>query len=304
MIECIKKYKYVFLLAIGIGLVFLMLPHCAFASAGGGDAFDGGSGGGFGGGSFGGGGYGGNGGFFFLPFVFGGGGGGSWWIIILVLVFLVPYMIRRFGPNTTSPQQGRGMWQRPIVTPDADLSVITNKDPGFSEPKFIDKVESMFFAIQKAWMAKDLTTVRAYMTDAQYQRLQVQIDDMNRRKVTNMLEEMAVGSVKPIRVEVDESYETIVCAIWASMLDYKIDDTTKKVVEGDNRNARKFTEYWTFMRSVNAKTKPVDALVTKTCPNCGAPLDINEFGKCNYCQAYVISGDFDWVLSDISQVMN
>ena len=37
------------------------------------------------------------------------------------------------------------------------------------------------------------------------------------------------------------------------------------------------------------------------CPNCGAPLDVNETGDCKFCGAAVTSGKFDWVLSKIDQ---
>ena len=37
------------------------------------------------------------------------------------------------------------------------------------------------------------------------------------------------------------------------------------------------------------------------CPNCGAPLEINQVGECRYCKAAVTSGRFDWVLSRIEQ---
>jgi predicted amidophosphoribosyltransferase len=39
----------------------------------------------------------------------------------------------------------------------------------------------------------------------------------------------------------------------------------------------------------------------KLCPQCGAELKINMAGRCEYCQAEVTSGRFDWVLSRIEQ---
>jgi len=41
--------------------------------------------------------------------------------------------------------------------------------------------------------------------------------------------------------------------------------------------------------------------MTNACPNCGAALNINMTGHCNYCKAKVSSGEFDWVLSRIEQ---
>jgi hypothetical protein len=43
------------------------------------------------------------------------------------------------------------------------------------------------------------------------------------------------------------------------------------------------------------------SILDKVCPNCGAPLEINQVGECRYCNAAVTSGRFDWVLSRIEQ---
>ena len=53
-------------------------------------------------------------------------------------------------------------------------------------------------------------------------------------------------------------------------------------------------------RSVCPKCKEPKA-PHRVCPNCGAPLEINQVGECRYCRAAVTSGRFDWVLSRIEQ---
>jgi hypothetical protein len=67
-----------------------------------------------------------------------------------------------------------------------------------------------------------------------------------------------------------------------------------------SRDLEPFVEFWTFQRSTSAKT-PEHGLLDKRCPNCGAPLDVNQIGQCHYCKAAVTSGKFDWVLSRIEQ---
>ena len=42
--------------------------------------------------------------------------------------------------------------------------------------------------------------------------------------------------------------------------------------------------------------------MSKKCPNCGAPLDLDLAGICKYCRAPVMSGEFDWVLTRIEQL--
>ncbi|MEO7093069.1 MAG: hypothetical protein ABI175_07460, partial [Polyangiales bacterium] len=70
------------------------------------------------------------------------------------------------------------------------------------------------------------------------------------------------------------------------------------VVSGSDRQERAFTEYWTFIRMAGVAGRPT---VDKSCPACGAPLQVNMAGSCGHCQAKVTSGQFDWVLSRIEQ---
>ena len=37
------------------------------------------------------------------------------------------------------------------------------------------------------------------------------------------------------------------------------------------------------------------------CPNCGAPIDINQNANCQHCKAFLRSGEYDWVLCEITQ---
>ena len=55
----------------------------------------------------------------------------------------------------------------------------------------------------------------------------------------------------------------------------------------------------THSRRANWKAK---AAQTVTCPNCGAPLDLNATAKCQYCGAVIQSADFDWVLKTIKGI--
>ena len=74
-----------------------------------------------------------------------------------------------------------------------------------------------------------------------------------------------------------------------------------KVVRG-NRSVEQWQEDWTFQRSSAAVTKPEGGTLSSKCPNCGAPLDVDLQGVCNYCHAPVMSGQYDWVLARIGQV--
>ena len=35
------------------------------------------------------------------------------------------------------------------------------------------------------------------------------------------------------------------------------------------------------------------------CPNCGAPLEVNRSGQCEYCDSVIRDDSYGWILSNI-----
>jgi hypothetical protein len=292
-------------LAAGLALsVILTSPLLAFARAGGGQSFGGGGGGfGGGGGSFGGGGGFGGGGLL-LPFLFFGGGGGGFFFFLFIL-FALWQVYRRMSIGHPMQASNYGPAYAPMAqmrsTLTEDLAALQAKDPNFNQQMFLDRAQAAFFALQKAWMDRNLEPARVYMSDGIYHRWKTQIDAMIAAHKKNMLDNLVIGGVQIVKVQTDPNFDTITVRIDASAADYEIDDTTaNKVIYGSRQN-QNFTEYWTFIRSGSARTKAGEGAEVTQCPNCGAPLSINESGVCSYCKAVVTSGQFGWVLDNITQ---
>jgi hypothetical protein len=76
-------------------------------------------------------------------------------------------------------------------------------------------------------------------------------------------------------------------------------DREGTIVSGSPTQARRFSEYWIFMR-VKGHDGSLQTSLSK-CPNCAADLKINRSGVCEYCTSKVGNGDFGWVLSRITQ---
>ena len=292
-------------LAAGLALsVILTSPLLAFARAGGGQSFGGGGGGfGGGGGSFGGGGGFGGGGLL-LPFLFFGGGGGGFFFFLFIL-FALWQVYRRMSIGHPMQASNYGPAYAPMAqlrsTLTDDLAALQAKDPNFNQQMFLDRAQAAFFALQKSWMDRNLEPARIYMSDGIYHRWKTQIDAMIAAHKKNMLDNLVIGGVHIVKVQTDPNFDTITVRIDASAADYEVDDTSaNKVIYGSRQN-QNFTEYWTFIRSGSARTKAGEGAEVTQCPNCGAPLSINESGVCSYCKATVTSGQFGWVLDNITQ---
>jgi hypothetical protein len=71
----------------------------------------------------------------------------------------------------------------------------------------------------------------------------------------------------------------------------------------DSEGNDPFVEYWSFIRKRGAAGSNFDLFVDQSCPSCGArlPKDMGELCRCAHCQVMMNSGEFDWVLAEITQ---
>ena len=303
------RRRLAFAAAIALALL-LITPVLALARAGGGQSFGGGGGGftggggsGFGGGYSGGGGGFGGGGLLLPFFLFGGGGGGFFFFLFILFALYQLYRRSHIGSPMQATTWGPGY--APMAPSHSsltdDLAALQAKDPNFNQQMFLDRAQATFFALQKAWMDRNLEPARVYMSDGIYHRWKMQIDQMIAAHKRNVLDNLVIGGVQTVKVTTDPNFDSITVRIDASAADYEVDDTaTNKVIYGSKQN-QPFTEYWTFTRSAAARTKAGEGAEVTQCPNCGAPLSISESGVCSYCKATVTSGQFGWVLNNITQ---
>ena len=84
--------------------------------------------------------------------------------------------------------------------------------------------------------------------------------------------------------------------------DYTTDDRTGNIVSGSNTRELFMVYDWKMMRQKDKKTLNQPSVTQISCPNCGAPLDINHSGKCPYCGTVVTVKDHDWALSVIKGI--
>ena len=60
-------------------------------------------------------------------------------------------------------------------------------------------------------------------------------------------------------------------------------------------------EYWTIRRAAGAITAPQGGILDGRCPQCGAPLRVNDGGACEHCKSLVLSDGQDWTVWNIEK---
>lgn len=172
------------------------------------------------------------------------------------------------------------------------------RNPTFDENKFKEKVKTAFTDLQYAWQDKNMSKVRKFLSDGMYQRLNTQFKMMDLLDQKNTIEKLTIKNVYIDKVDTDGVFDVVHVAIHASIVDKFISEKYKSLNSG---GAEDFVEYWSFIRKKGADEK--DMYSTNNCPKCGGelPKEASEVAKCEFCGSMVNSGEFDWVLSEVTQ---
>ncbi|MCA9493160.1 MAG: Tim44 domain-containing protein [Myxococcales bacterium] len=172
--------------------------------------------------------------------------------------------------------------------------------PDVSMARFEERVRTIYRELQSAWSEARWERARPFCTDRVFQNLRFWMDGYAKKGVRNELADVQLHQLRIVKVEVDRWHLSISLRLWGSMID-TIVDREGKVVGGNAKVARGFSEVWTFVRSAAAAEASSEGAALQ-CPSCGAPLDkVDETGVCHYCDAKITTGTYDWVLARIEQ---
>ncbi len=204
------------------------------------------------------------------------------------------------GPLLTSDVPEVGTDYPTITQPNfpAVRAAFEQNDPTFKWAEFQSRARLIFNELQEAWSTLNWERARPHETDNIFQMHRYWIEAYKRQGLRNALDQYQIQAMQPVKIKEDNFYQAITLRIFAQGFDYTV-DANNRVVCGSKSKLRRWSEYWTFIRS--RKAKPGAAHADLNCPNCGAPLKVNATGICEFCGGKITSGEFDWVLSKIEQ---
>jgi predicted lipid-binding transport protein (Tim44 family) len=133
-------------------------------------------------------------------------------------------------------------------------------DPNFDQRQFCDQAMDFFFRLQAAWSGRDLTSLRASVTDQLAAELQNDIDRLKRQGVMNRVENIAVRACDITEAWQESGQDFVTVYFYANCLDYDVNETSGAVVRGSKTEPTKFAEFWTFARPAGGGTWKLSAL--------------------------------------------
>lgn len=182
-------------------------------------------------------------------------------------------------------------------------NVLMKYDPAFSSEKFLSWAKEAFITLQTAWSERDFDKVRNFEKEELFNQHKRQLDEYISKGWINELSRININQAYLFKYVRDNDYEYLTVYFDTRMGDYIKDEKTGNIIKGDPTRDYYLKYLYTFMRKTGVLTDPAKSNKSVTnCPNCGAPTTVTSSGQCEYCGSVITTGEFDWVLSDITGV--
>ena len=200
--------------------------------------------------------------------------------------------------TTEVPERGTDLptYRQPDVQ--QQWAALEADDPALTEQNLVARLAMIYKELNAAWSNNELRPTRGLVSDGLYDYLQYWVDAYQKQGLRNQLTDMSILATLVAKVARDKWFDAVTIRVWAQGKDFVVRGMTGQVVRGSKHRVRRYSEYWTLIRSRSKKGAPI---ATPVCGNCGAPLNITMAGACEHCGAHLTAGEFDWVLSKIEQ---
>ena len=178
-------------------------------------------------------------------------------------------------------------------------------DPEFDGEGIKALIANLYVQLQNSRQAKDISSLRPYMTDEFYEQLNIKLDSFRTQHKTEYTENIAVLSVSLKGWRQAGGMDYITLGLNSRIVSYVLDDVTEKLLSGD-KTREKFIEYEIDLSRkrgvITAPKSESGNIQAKTCPNCGAPVNINASSKCEYCGSVINQVNIDWAVCAVREI--
>lgn len=182
----------------------------------------------------------------------------------------------------------------------AAMTELQKRDPGFSQENFLSKFREAFARIHQACYDHNIEQIQAMVSDALFEQFNCRVTEQKEAGIKFSCPEIKIHAAHIARLASDELFDELHVLVNAEAVETALDVITGETLNAENK-LQKICEYWSFVRKPSAKTLDKPGLLEGNCPNCGAPITIGQATVCPVCNSYIRSGNYDWVLSKITQ---
>ncbi len=220
-------------------------------------------------------------------------------VVAIVIVIIIVYVNKRNSSRRVATATTGGAVPVPATGPCKPMNQYKELDDQFDQAELQEKISNLYVQMQNCWQDKNLESLRPYFTDALFNQMNRSVETMKKLGQTNYVQRIAVLGVQLQGWYQEEGEDHILAVVRTRIVDFTLDDNSGKLISGDRTKEKFMTYQWDLCRATGAKTKQVEGIETVNCPNCGAPVSINETAKCPYCDSVITVENQDWVISSI-----
>ena len=164
--------------------------------------------------------------------------------------------------------------------------------PNFNKQEFLKQGYSIYYDIQMAWMDFKLEDIKDKVTDEIYTMYESQLATLEVKGEQNIMKNIQLKQSCLKDVTNQNGTITIKTNYVIEMYDYIADVNTKKLIRGEDKKKIRILYEMSFRKTLNEDEK-----ITH-CPNCGAKVEMNSTGTCEYCGSKLVSENTKWVLTE------
>lgn len=165
---------------------------------------------------------------------------------------------------------------------------IEDYDKSYNEANFLSYVDNLFVQVNLAYMKKNLSSIDHFVSDNIYNYLNSKLEQLGENR--EFFDELNVKSTEIIDRKIDNENIIIKVRLISRSVNYIV-DSNNNVISGNNKSRIEQVNILTFMKKIGTSSG-----VVRTCPNCGASIDVNKDGKCPFCKSIYDLENHDFVL--------
>lgn len=160
----------------------------------------------------------------------------------------------------------------------------------FNIEEFNFKAYQIFYDVQMAWMNFDYDKLKELLTDELYNTYLMDLEELKLKNQRNTMKDFELIETRLISLK--EENNTYIAQVYLNVkfYDYVENPSTGIILRGTDRRKLNNTYILTFIKSK-------EEIKVKYCPRCGAKVEGNQTGICEYCNSKLINEDYDWVMS-------
>lgn len=178
------------------------------------------------------------------------------------------------------------------------LDAMTAADPDFDPDAFLERVATLYPHLLAALRDLPSDLARLAIDPALRRDLGAMEAARLRAGRRAVVESVSVSGAAVCAAGHQGARHAITVDFSGVAVTYELDAAGRLV--GGDRSPRPIRDRWTFTRPVGVGSSAHGGVLAEVCPSCGAPIAVDESGRCRHCRAEVVLGNRDWVLSEVA----